>query len=703
VASFERLLSPGRIGPVDVHNRIVMPPMDQNLCTDDGEITDALLDHYEQRAAGGVGLIVVETSAVAYPVGATSRHQPSISTDECVKGFEALAERVHAHGAAVFVQISHHGKTALVDTAEARPMLVPSLPLPELDPMGMARDLTIDEMTKMASTLGGNFPTFEEATEPDLAEIGQQFAAAAVRAERAGCDGVEVHAAHGYLLSTFLSPCWNQRSDGYGGSIEGRTRLLREVVEAIRTATGDGFAIAVRLDGAEYATPRPGITPELAAEHARVAQSAGADAIHVSAIGSPDSALAFTEGPLPWRPVQYRELTAVVKTAVSVPVIAVGRIEPESAESLLRDGTADFVSMGRQLLADPTLPARLDAGRPDLVRPCINCLVCVAENFWGAVPRCAVNPQLGREAPVPEPTDRPRRVVVVGAGPAGLECARVAAERGHRVTLLERETRLGGTARLSALTTPLNGQLVRYLELAARESDVDVRCGAAATAESIAALQADVVVVATGASRGAIGIDGEDLPHVRSGDDLRELLSGENSRGLGVLQRAALFVGRRLRLFDDIERVRRLSTRWLPFGRRVAVVGGGLVGVELAEFLAGRGRAVTVIHEGRVPATEMAHPRRWRTLHEAREHGVEFVLDATVVGIDTEVVTVQVGGEERRIPADDVFVATGVAPDATLSDELREAGMDVHVIGDAADVAYIEGAIRSGFDLGSRL
>ena len=705
--SYSHLLAGGQIGQMTLRNRIVMPAMDQNLCTSEGGLTDALITHYEERAAGGAALLILETSAVAYPVGATSRYQPSVSSDACIQGLTELAQRVHAHGAKLLVQLCHHGKTASIDVVEERPLLVPSLPMPDLQPMGMAADLTMDEMTKMGAKFGGKRPTFEAASTDQLAWVVDQFADAAARVEQAGCDGIEVHGSHGYLVSTFLSPCFNRREDEYGGDSDGRARLLREVVEAIRSRTSDGFIVVTRVDGAEFRVPRPGITPELAAEHAQIAENAGADAIHVSAIGSPDSGVGFTDGPIPWLPVQYRELAATVKRAVTVPVIAVGRIHPDAGEALIAEGTADFVAMGRQLLADPELPNRLIAGTPELVRPCINCFVCVAENFWDGVPRCAVNAKLGRQSePGATPAGTSRRVVVVGGGPGGMEAARVASLRGHHVTVLEKSHQLGGTARFSSLTTPINGDLVGYLEASLAAQGVDVRLGQPATVDSVRRLNPEVVVVATGARRDRPEIKGAELDHVLSGDDLRGILTGDDPsavKRLGLLARLVLRAGHAMRLTRRFSLVRSMSRRWMPIGSRVVVVGGGLVGVELAEFLAERKRRVTVLEESSNLGTEMAHPRRWRALHEARAQGVEFITDSELSEIDDSHVHFITGDERHSIAADNVIVASGVRPDPALAAQLESIGVDTHVIGDAAEVGYIEGAIRTGHDLAIRI
>jgi 2,4-dienoyl-CoA reductase-like NADH-dependent reductase (Old Yellow Enzyme family) len=610
-----------------------------------------------------------------------------------------LAGRVHAHGTKVLVQMCHHGKTAGIDTIEGRPLWVPSVPMPKKNPMGLIADMTMDEMMKMGGRYAGHKPAYHEPTADDLAWLVDQFADAAARVQSAGCDGVEIHAAHGYIVSTFLSPFWNLRTDAYGGSVENRTRLLSEIVRAVRARTGDGFACIVRIDGNEYVDG--GITPELAAQHGAAAERAGAHGIHVSAMGRTDSGPGFTDGPLPWKPGQYRRFAAVVKAAVSVPVIAVGRLYPDDAEAALAAGEADFVSMGRQLLADPDLPSRLAAGRPDLVRPCINCYVCVAENFWDATPRCAVNARLGRNTPAVTPAVEPKRVVVIGAGPGGLEAARVAALRGHLVTLFEKSDHVGGTARFSALTTPMNGEFVAFLEAAVHDLGVDVRTGTAATPASVAALQPDLVVVATGARRSRPSVRGGDLPHVLTGDDLRSLLTGDDpaaAKKMPLAARAIVRAGRAVGVTGDIDRVRKLSEHWLPLGKHIVVVGGGLVGVEIAEFLAERGRSVTVLEGGTYLAPEMAHPRRWRTLHEARSNGVTFLTGADVVSITADTVQYRIGDVVESVAADHVIWATDVHADPSLGDAFSAAGLNVVVVGDAADVTYIEGAVRTAYD-----
>ncbi|HET6875685.1 MAG TPA: FAD-dependent oxidoreductase [Acidimicrobiales bacterium] len=711
---YRHLLAPGRIGRVELRNRIVMPAMDQNACTGEGLITDAVVAHYEDRARGGAGLLILETSAVAYPVGATSRHQPSLSTDDCIPGLRRLADAVHAHDSKMVVQMCHHGRVARIDTIEGRDQIVASAAIPQYRPD--LEDITPDELSRIIAVSGGRRPGIRSASQADLDWVVKAFADAARRVQEAGLDGAEIHAGHGYLISSFLSPLYNHREDSYGGSAENRARLLTRVVEAVRAACGPDFAVIVRLDGREYvrgggssADISRGIEPDLAATYASLAESAGADAVHVSANSTNSMSAGFTDGPLPWLPGQYVDLARTVKAAVSVPVIAVGRISPDLGEELLSRGdTCDFVSMGRQLLADPDLPVRLMSGRPELVRTCINCFVCVAQNFWDATPICAVNTRLGHyDQPIPPQVapDAGRRVLVVGGGPAGMEAARVAAGRGHHVVLIEKD-RLGGTAWLSGLTTPSNSELVRYLKTAITEAGVDVRLGVEADVAGVLADNPDVVVVATGARRRRPDVTGGDLPHVLSGDDLRQLLSGGgrgSANGVGRGVRFLLKAAARLGVLGNIDRMRRLSRVWMPLGRRMVVIGGGLVGIELAEFLAERGRQVTLLEEGSFVGTEMALPRRLRAVQRLSEAGVRVEREAVVVSIDSKAVLFRQGDREEKVPADQVIYAAGVETDSSLADALAAAGVEAHPVGDCAKVGYIEGAIHSAAAIAAQI
>jgi 2,4-dienoyl-CoA reductase (NADPH2) len=697
---FENLLAPGRIGSLELRNRLIMSPMGSNLAQEDGHMGERIKRYYEERAKGGVGLIIVGVGAVSFPAGACNPNQVAISDDVFLPGLADLADRVHAHGAKLAIQLQHAGKVAVRDMVAGRPMWVPSeVPQKRGD---LTDDLTPEEMHEFTKDFlrkgAGMF--YREMSRDDIAELAASFAAAAERARRAGFDAVELHAGHGYLLSSFLSPASNKREDEYGGDVEGRARFLVEVIRAVKQRAGADFPVWCRLDAKEFRT-EGGISEEDARRTAELAEAAGADAIHVSAYADSSSGVAFTDAPLVHEPCGYVDLAEGIKRRVGIPVIAVGRIEPEQADVLVGEGRADFVAMARKLLADPELPNKLAEGRPQDVRPCIYCYTCVGSIFLNRATCCAVNPATGCEAEFEiDPVERPRRVLVVGGGPAGMEAARVAALRGHRVTLCESRDRLGGTLFFSSLVYEVNGKLADWLEAQVRSLPIDLRLGRKVTPELVTELSPDLVLVAVGARREPPAIPGVDRKNVLGGDDLRSLVTGGDGDGSGAAhklslrQRAVLGVGNLLGISERIGLARELTRRWMPLGKRVAVVGGGLVGVELAEFLVERGREVAVLEESKNFAAEMAPPRRWRVLHGLREHGVRLLGEVRVEAIeDRGVVFADGDGESRVLEADSVIVATGVRENTELAEAIASLGVEVHALGDCSGVGYIQGAL----------
>jgi 2,4-dienoyl-CoA reductase (NADPH2) len=701
---FQHLLSPGRIGRLDLRNRIFMSPMGSNLAEEDGSCGERILRYYEARAQGGAALVTMGSVGVAWPRGSGNARQVAISEDRFIAPLRRVADAVHAHGCRIALQLQHAGAIAVNEPFRGFPFLVPSVPVHK--EMDWPADLTPQEHKDMFEAIFAPGIKFEykEADEADIAWVVAAFAQAAVRAREAGIDAVEIHAGHGYLLSAFLSPSSNRRSDRYGGSLENRARLLVETVRAIKRAAGDDYPVWFRLDSREYLKP-DGITVDDAIAAARLGVAAGADAVHVSAYADASRGISFTEAHTVHEPCRYVPAAAAIKAEIGVPVIGVGRIEPQVADRLIAQGKLDFVAMARKLLADPELPAKLAAGREDLVRPCIYCYTCISQIFFGSHVRCAVNPQTAYESSAPivhiAPGERPKRVLVVGGGPAGMEAARVARLRGHDVHLHEASGRLGGTVFFSSIVYPENGRLIEYLSRQLEELGVEVALNSAVTAESARALRPDVVIVATGAARGAVDVPGAGLPHVLSGDELREMVTGRIGQPLAakLSSRTKWLVrtGKALRLLERSSTIRRMSELYLPLGREVVIYGGGLVGVEVAEFLAERHRRVTVIEPGPSFGRELMIVRRWRLMDTLRREGVTLLAGAELCEIRANSVVCRTkNGQLQTRRADNVIMALGATPNDSLVAVLRGICPAVHCIGDAHELGYIEGAVRSG-------
>ncbi|OWL89208.1 FAD-dependent oxidoreductase [Halopseudomonas aestusnigri] len=699
--SYKNLLSAGRIGRLHLRNRIIMAPMGSNFAEADGTCGERIQAYYEARAAGGAGLLIMGVCAVAFPAGTAEPYQVGVSEDRFIPGLSQLAARVHRHGAKIAMQLQHAGKTAARDIAEGRELWVPSMPPPMKTDMMAA--LTPEELRGFISGNRGR-PSVRVMDKADITQMIEWFAAAAVRAQQAGFDGVEIHAAHSYIIAGFLSPYYNRRDDEYGGSIDNRARLMLEVLREVRRRTGEDFGVWLRLDAAELHT-EGGITLDECKQFARMAEQAGADAVSVSAYATIKSGVAFTEAPLVQQPAGFLEWATEVRSAVRIPVIAVGRIEPELADSAIADGRCDFVAMARKMLADPELPNKLMRGDAAAIRPCIYCYVCVSQIFVNERVKCAVNPFTGNESrKLILPADPARHVVVVGGGPAGLEAARLASLRGMRVTLLERSSQLGGTLFFAALPYPENGKLLDNLVHQVRQLPIDVRLNTEASPQMLRELGADHVLVANGASRVPPHIPGADGAHVWSGDELRRLMTGDRAQQvarskLSVLQRGMLMAGTLIGATRSTSALRQLSRLWMPLGKQVVIIGGGLVGLELAEFLAERGRSVSVVEPTESLGRELSIVRRWRVLDNLRKHSVAMHRQTSVVAIDQcQVHCLDENGGAFSLPADSVVIALGAAPQGDLAEQLTRSGIAVSRIGDCNEVGYIEGALRSATD-----
>ncbi|OCC22605.1 NADH:flavin oxidoreductase [Croceicoccus estronivorus] len=691
---FPHLLSPGRIGTMELRNRIVVTAMGVSLSEDDGTVGERLIAYHEEQAKGGVGLIISGVAGVAWPTGCVSWQQTAISEDRFIPGLTRLTERVHAHGAKIAAQLHHGGLVAAYSAGRwGLPLWAPAIPPA---PKGSFADFFL--MEEMAGMAGMKVPEIKVLEKADIALVVEQFRAGAARAKQAGFDGVEIHGGHGYLLSSFISPYTNNRTDEYGGSLENRMRLPLEVIRAIREEVGPDFPVWMKLDTREIG--KDGITVETAQASARMVEQAGADAITMTTYHDTDVGKLHSESHTPHIDGWNLPATAMVKQAVSIPVIGSGRVEPELGDQTIGKGELDFVAMGRKLLADPHLPNKLKAGAPEKVRPCIYCYTCISAIYMGDHARCAVNPELSHEfEQKPADTTAPKHIAIIGGGPGGMESARRLAAMGSKVTLIEKGDRLGGTLRFASLAYEPNERLLNWLRAEVAEADIDVRLSTEATPELLRELGVDKVIVATGAIRGMPPIPGHDLPHVFSGDDMRNMMLGESSselkRKTGLLTRMATKIGAATGATSNLALVRKATHSWMPLGQNIVIIGGELVGIELAEFLIERGRTVTVVDEAPRFGKGLTLVRRMRILSELAEHGASLQQGASDIAIEEGVVRfTDASGTEQTVPADHVIVAKGAEGNLTLADRLRAEGFAVETVGDANGVGYIEGAMR---------
>ena len=692
------LTSKALIGNLELKNRMIMAPMGSNFAGEDGQTSEQLEAYYEERARGGVGLIILETSAITWPAGASMPCMLGFSKDEFIPSLQSLTQRIHQHGAKVAAQLNHSGKIAQEDVIAGRLIPVPSIPKSE--PSDMFGLLTQEEIMSFIKAAGpdGKGPRYHELSIEDIQKQIKHFVDAAKRAKKANFDAVEIHAGHGYLISSFLSPAVNKRTDEYGGNTKNRARLLIEIINGIKKEISSDFPVIVRLDANEYRIDG-GITPEDFLVTAALAEQAGADALDVSSYGNMSKGIAFTEAPLVHEPGGFLKFARMAKNTVSIPIIAVGRIELEVAEKGLKTNDFDFVAMGRKLLADPGLPNKILSGQEHLIRPCIYCYACVSQIFINQPMMCAVNSQLGNEhlnENIIYNTANQKKILVIGAGPSGMEAARLLAIRGHTVEIWEKDKDIGGTIRIAALAYEPNGKLISYLKNSLDELGVKFKLNTLATTQNIQAFNPDHVIVATGAKRDAPAIPGKELKHVFDGEQLRGLLFGsdvEAIKKLSLFQQLVVKIGRASQLLRNVTALRMLSKIWMPISKNITIIGGDLVGLELAEFLIERGRKVTVLEPSTSLGRNLSIVRRSRVVHLLKEHGATLLTNVTINNISAQGVEYKLAEKGCVSKAEQVIIAIGANPNLGLSNSIQAQGIPVTSIGDCTSIGYIHGAI----------
>lgn len=643
--AYEKLFERGQIGSMKLKNRLFMPAMGCSMAEPTGEATENIIRYYEERAKGGIGLIITEITRVDEETGIGTPNQLGVTDARVIPHLERLADRVHKYGTKILVQMQHPGRENKSSMIGGRQIVAPSPVMCKVT-KEMPREMTTEECTAMV----------------------KKFIKGAVIAKTAGMDGVEIHAAHGYLLNEFLSPYTNKRTDRYGGSFDNRIRILEEIITGIRFLCGKDFVISVRLSADEFV--EGGLRIEDTVKIARTLESFGVDCINVSC-GIYETATTIIEPasyPQGWK----KHLAAAVKKAVKIPVLAVNNIkDPEVAEALLEEGVCDFIGLGRASLADPEWSKKTKEGRTDEINKCIGCLYCFTALAGGGHLKCAVNPKCGREVEYGElkKTGHGETVAVVGGGPAGMEAALVLKERGYAPVIFEKGEALGGqliTAVQPILKEKLKASLDNMISRV-NKAGIEVRLNTEATVENVKALQPAGVFLATGGSPIVPRLPGVDGANVITAE---EYLLGKKE---------------------------------VPKGK-VVVIGGGVTGMETAETIAAKtGNKVTIVEmmgeigKGLYRSVVADFNIRFAKL------GVDVRTRERCLGISPQGVSVMHTGTKQitAIPADTVVLALGVRSNNGLADAFEKAFDNVVVIGDADKPGRIAEATFAGLSRAS--
>lgn len=654
---YNKLFEEGSIGKVTFKNRLVMSPMGCGLANLDGTPSEDMIAYYEARAIGGAGLIIPEITRINDVNGAGLMRQLSVTKDRHIEPLSRLAEAVHKHGSRIFIQLHHPGRETVSALLGGQPVVAPSaIPCKLLNQE--TRALTTEEVKQLI----------------------RQFINGAVRVQKAGCDGVELHGAHGYLLHQFLSPYTNKREDEYGGSFENRLKMIVEIIEGIRKECGPDFPIGVRLSIEEF-LDKTGVTEDYihvqdGVKIAMALEQAGIDFIDPSC-GLYETGMTCVEPisfPQGWR----HDMLLAVKSHVSIPVIGVSVIrEPAAAEKFLEEGVVDFISMGRTWNADPEWGKKVQEGREKELRKCISCLRCFESlneyNAAGLPPECALNPTFARERKYGNLVrdTKGHRAVVIGGGPAGMCAAQTLALRGVKVTLIDRQNDLGGTVNLAKMP-PLKERMQWVADYYGNEFNrlgVEVQLNTEANAENIMACKPDAVILATG----SVSIVPEKLPGVK----------GKN--------------------VYTVEAV--LSGKAALKGKKVAVIGAGLTGLETAEYLCEEGNQVTIIDMLDKPAPNANHTNVADVCGRLAKSGVKYMLGHSLKEINDDHVVLEnlENHEETEAAAEAVVLSLGFRPDRSLVSELEAKGVEVELIGSAIKDGTIAPAVRTGYEAGRKL
>jgi len=638
------MLQPFQLGSLTLPNRIVMTTIKLGYSNEKGEVTDRHIAFYVRRAQGGVGLITSE-SLYVQPSGRELPTQLGIYTEAMVPGLRRLTEAVHAAGGLMMAHINHAGRAA-------NPLLVPA-----------------GELISASDILcPANQVRPHPLTQGEIAEILAAFSAAARRVKKAGFDAIEVPFSHGYLIHQFLSPRTNHREDNYGGTFKNRLRFGRQVIASVQEQVGSNFPVIVRMNAHDYV--EGGLNIEDAIEIAHDLEQFGVNAISVTS-GTMCESVPFCLYPNGTPKAHLLPMAARIREAIRLPVIVAGRIRsPSVAREALDTRQTDLIGLGRPLLADPDWVHKTEAGDEQAILLCSACHQgCLAQLRKGQGTSCMFNPLTGREAEVKIAlAEKPRHVMVVGGGPAGLEAAMMAAQRGHHVTLYEQGNRLGGQFNLAAMAPHKEEFLdvIRYQTLMTSRTGVNIHLNTKVTPEMITANRPDAVILATGGIPLTIPFPGlESAPWILASD-----------------------------LLDNEAQVKTPSA---------LVIGGGLVGLETADFLAAKGVQVTLVEMLHEVGGDMDLLAKAMLSARLREHHVSIHTSTKILRLTKTTAVAEKEGQEITFPIETIVIAVGVRSNGTLPNALAGSDLEIYVIGDAVEPRKALEAIQEGFDVGNRV
>lgn len=632
---FQNILKKGYIGSVELKNRMIMPAMGSHHGTSDGKVNDELIEYYAARARGGFGLIIVEFTCID-PVGRALPGQLMVDTDDCIEGFKLLTDRIHQEGGKIFLQLQHSGRQTVSYFTGSQPVAPSPIPCP-----------VNKELPK-------------ELTTQEIQVIVEKYGDAARRAKTAGFDGVEIHGAHGYLPAQFLSSYSNKRLDEYGGDIIGRSKFAIEIIKNIKKKCGLEFPVSFRISADERV--ENGRKPEETAIIAKYLEKAGADAIHVST--GVYASMKYMVAPANVPNGFNLDDTEVIKKSVTVPVIAVGRInDPSLADHVVEAGIADYVSLGRASLADPEFAKKVAEDRAEEISPCVGCLT-----RCGGAPgidpddhgvSCMINPFTGHELFMKiVPTASPKKIIVVGGGPAGLEAAWISAARGNDVTLYEKNTKLGGQV-VPGNVPPAKHELARalryYIKMCMKYG-VDIQLGVEADAETIISGDPDEVILATGAT---------------------PIIPNIENEGITVVQAVDVLNGK------------------VYAGNKSLIVGGGMVGLETAEYLLSLNKRATVVEMMEETGAGLNEHIKYFIYKTLKNGEVKLLTNTKVEKFTSDgIIASTPDGQTQLTGYDTVILAIGTRAYNPLEEQLKSKIKSLHVIGDAVKSRRIVDAVE---------